>query len=1339
MLSLTWNMERILREFFNKLLENRLHRVIALLLAVVVTFTTTYTLVLPAITLDMETSETMSGISLGGNEQSKDASASPGEDDSDAQDADDSDAETVAFDAEAKNEDGETEALVHVEADADVFPEGTTMEAAVVTDQAVLDEITEAAEGEVVAVHAVDLTFTDENGETVQPLKGSQISVTLSAQGGENAGAQNGSDVQDAEDPADPVSQEEELREAEPSAEQNTETMVVQYTDGGGAAPVELNSDVSFQVEPETDLDQDSAVSFELGEQSGEEETQTYAIVETVPENDGKENRFPDAEEEGVSDESGGINADENGAEETEEPQQPMSGGAGAAEPAPEEILPEEQEILPEEELDAFGETVLTARDDSYIITVTCPPEANIPQDAYLHVEEIQEKETYDTHLEETRKALNEAAQTEPDRKDGVYAGPDTGEPMFFGARSLMEDPEAFDLRQAQAEAAPVAPEPEIVYARFFDITILDGSGNEVDPGALVKVAIELLDAGEDEETIQSADAPQVIHFGKETELMEAEVIEDTVAGVTFDTPGFSVYGVVYTVDFYYEANDKMYEFSIPGGGFISLEHVVEMLGIARVGDNGADSVENTSDEAEDAAENDACNEVDETGAEGNDANGSTCQESIDLNHIEVSEETKKFVADVVSVEFSSPELVWVGKADETTTVGELKEANGLEVQYSAELTEEQIAEINSSTIEAGDWALISLQPFTSEETLTVTMKTGEQFVVKVTDAQITSYDEIDRNRDYIIYVEYQGQYYALRNDGESVPVTGNDLSTLGSDFIWNFDYDRTSCWWISGSHYIDVDLDYNPVAVGNTWRYSWTRPDGQDGFDIVGYAYGNNHLSWNASDGFIVSNNHDISIKIYEKIKPYHFTVESNNEAYGSVECSSLETTAEDKKNQYPIYARTANRDCYFIKWQLNGNDLNISSETIDAGQLTFTEDNMVLTAVFGKSYSSPATQHINEWVEGLLGNPIISDKTAHLYDYDNRIYEIDLSASSKRYTVDKSITLEFLTDASRSMYFPAQVTPVEGGNYGGNLANWLRYHGDESQVYYTVADVGGTATMYAVYYQKRYTDDRGQWFAMDASYYYDGASEASAKSVLMVNSKRNNNYREDITNQIKSNNNNQTFTLSGILNTAPEIVSGQDWTRLDYLKAALTVATRALYKLDPDAQVGVLTFAGKVYESFRANANNEATMLGRIDNIALYGGTNQKVALDYYWDSSAAYNDLSIFTNTSKKKQVAILITDGAPNTTSVNWGTIGSSATNLKNRNVELYTLGLSLDDVGTTNQNGLNGIATDSNHAYQAQQGEEFAEQIETMLRQILDKAALVGEITDTIDASFYPVY
>ncbi|MEE3362065.1 MAG: lyase family protein, partial [Anaerovoracaceae bacterium] len=51
----------------------------------------------------------------------------------------------------------------------------------------------------------------------------------------------------------------------------------------------------------------------------------------------------------------------------------------------------------------------------------------------------------------------------------------------------------------------------------------------------------------------------------------------------------------------------------------------------------------------------------------------------------------------------------------------------------------EQIGEINSGTVEAGDWALISLKPFMSEERLTVTMKNGDQFMVKVTDAQIST------------------------------------------------------------------------------------------------------------------------------------------------------------------------------------------------------------------------------------------------------------------------------------------------------------------------------------------------------------------------------------------------------------------------------------------------------------------------------------------------------------------------------------------------------------------------------------------------------------------------
>ena len=105
------------------------------------------------------------------------------------------------------------------------------------------------------------------------------------------------------------------------------------------------------------------------------------------------------------------------------------------------------------------------------------------------------------------------------------------------------------------------------------------------------------------------------------------------------------------------------------------------------------------------------------------------------LKDVQVSEETKEFVAKVDHIEFSNPELLWVDKVEKECTVSELKKENGLEVQYSGELTEEQIDEINAQTVETGDWALISLQQFYTEETLTVTMTNGKTWTIRVTDA----------------------------------------------------------------------------------------------------------------------------------------------------------------------------------------------------------------------------------------------------------------------------------------------------------------------------------------------------------------------------------------------------------------------------------------------------------------------------------------------------------------------------------------------------------------------------------------------------------------------------
>lgn len=161
----------------------------------------------------------------------------------------------------------------------------------------------------------------------------------------------------------------------------------------------------------------------------------------------------------------------------------------------------------------------------------------------------------------------------------------------------------------------------------------------------------------------------------------------------------------------------------------MSLSDLVEVLGIA-------DNTENADNETKNE-END-----DETAP-------------LTLDDVVVSEETRRFVADVESVEFSSPELVWGGKIDSDSTAGELKDDYELECEYSADLTEEQIAEINAQTVEAGDWALISMQPFSSEEYLTVTMVTGESFRVAVTDAQIKKEFITASGETYTITVTY--------------------------------------------------------------------------------------------------------------------------------------------------------------------------------------------------------------------------------------------------------------------------------------------------------------------------------------------------------------------------------------------------------------------------------------------------------------------------------------------------------------------------------------------------------------------------------------------------------
>ena|GEM_PF-3371222 len=144
--------------------------------------------------------------------------------------------------------------------------------------------------------------------------------------------------------------------------------------------------------------------------------------------------------------------------------------------------------------------SVLTADGETYTITVSFGSEAHIPEDAVLKASEILEGDAeFEEYAKETAKAL------------GISAG-------------------------------------SLTHIRMFDISILSGEGEKVQPAAPVQVMIKYQDAAliDEDQTIQ------VIHFAeKGTEILtpETNLNQEEMIGmadeITFETRSFSIYSIV--------------------------------------------------------------------------------------------------------------------------------------------------------------------------------------------------------------------------------------------------------------------------------------------------------------------------------------------------------------------------------------------------------------------------------------------------------------------------------------------------------------------------------------------------------------------------------------------------------------------------------------------------------------------------------------------------------------------------------------------------------------------------------------------------------------------------
>lgn len=948
-----------------------------------------------------------------------------------------------------------------------------------------------------------------------------------------------------------------------------------------------------------------------------------------------------------------------------------------------------------------------TGKTDTVTVRVEAP-EGALPEGTVMKVTPVKAEDVMD--------AVTDVVENEIVRVDAVDIA------FYFNNEEI--EP-ALPVRVFMQPVAAVKNVDEPVLVHVDDA----GNAEKVEPVDLESLQPAAQEAGEPE---TSADETEL-------ETTAPETTEETTEEIVFESDSFSVYALVYTVDFHWEVDGKTYEFSIPGGGSVDLRTLIEILG---------------------AAEKD----------------GKTVAE-------DGTEYLPKFMESIKTVEFSDPDLVWVGKAGEDTTIGRLKEQNALVSEYSDELTEEQIAQINARTAAAGSWVLISLKPFDTEETLTITMSDDEVFTIRVTDANVAK-EDVQDGVGYIIFTKgSDNNYYVLKADGTAQRFDNADgFDELTNDYKWTITHVYTEF----GQERFNIHSYTNPsysLALNNPGRALLAsganniivEPSG-DGYTFTGY---NDTGLALVPDGstmkFAGVTGGDAIMYFYEQseLNSFKFTVTSSDIKMGKVsgrdnvgvmqgesqDCAQYTAgTTSDKKNQYTIKAVPQSDKYIFDHWELNGAPIEAGS-TINPEELDIPYNGSSLEAIFklnpnydapdsekeGKGFDEAAKAALQAWLNELKGRQVPLDpnscaKTAEVYDYDNRIYRVDLTGKSSLTTFDGTIDLGFIMDVSGSMEFPSKLNPVAGKeNYNLNQINNNHQNDlDHNKPYYIIADKAGTATVYRLFYGSQQeqtwygTTTRTGWWAVDASY-----QDNDSRHFFIGNDTKFSNDPAGMSYQIYTDGDNgkkrKDYLISSVNGTVSE------------LKNILGILALAGSETqNPDVKIAYNTFFSRVNDQQHDFQSAKSFNTSNI-NWATNGGTATDAAIE---DAK----DFAWGTTNSATKNYAILITDGAPQAggKAIANQTVIDRANELKkgkdgilgtDDDVTLITVGLSMGDVKRGSVLLYDLADRDSNNEklfFKAESGDELQYALYEILQKIMVDADVQANVTDTVGEAFYPI-
>ena len=791
-------------------------------------------------------------------------------------------------------------------------------------------------------------------------------------------------------------------------------------------------------------------------------------------------------------------------------------------------------------------------------------------------------------------------------------------------------------------------------------------------------------------------------------------------------------------------------------------------------------------------------------------------------------DEVSRFIEDIEKVEFSDESLVKPVSVSADTTAGEIVDALDVEIEYSAELTEAEIAEIRATQLTAPDWALVSLKPFFTEECLTITLKNGEVVRMKVTDA-----------KENVIIVEPSDAGYitvANTDRGNNVAngLLGNNennnnyrfkaVANAGFVFSGWKESNGVSSWTFS-----DLSDPTNPEVAPKTMsraifdtrnnnliaqfvgihRRLGVDPNCQNmgqirapGDPSTGYVtnseawYGD---AWNNGNGYnsqiitaIPNDGYEfVCWEYYEEWKegeytrvtgkdltqqtfypgtfaldregkgwfykavflPIGFSVgvnkstetganlgdvvdESNNSCLGHVPLT------QDGRLTKAIKAVPQSGET-FICWKLDGQILHITSDTIHPNDYNFSgasDLQAMFATVIDANGNAQQNIHISDdkqkefekWMESLKNKKDVTvDKTAHVVDYDDRIYEVDISASSAKIDFGAEIDLAFILDMSSSMLFPYHLVRMDHEPVLLTQETLNTLFPDHNSNHFFISSPTVSSTVYRLFY-----DSDGMWYAVDEAWWQTDGGNKQGSTVQLrkfpaVEASR---YSDP----------------EGGPYAYPLYTIDNPTHRQEYLNDSLSATIKSM----KDILASVRQNGGSTAEinvaslnfCYEVKAFNNFQKLSENPNLGVSitnteGGTRQDLALEKARE----------FNWTEGHQKYAILITDGAPvaaRDSGVDLDTVytnvGINADNLKTQNgVTLITVGLSTKNVTRGSQKMFEIASANPNNSaqrlfFEAEEDGDLKNILYEIVETIIRHAQIGGCITDTVDPAFYPV-